>query len=63
MCQESKFINSHNLCGCETGINDDLLGKKELLNRLKEHKKNLESELHAVNKNLESTAIAAEGGE
>ena len=50
MCQESKF-------------DDEFLGKKELLNRLKEHKKCLESELIVVNKDLESTAIAAEGGD
>ncbi len=63
MCQESKFVSLRNYCSYETKINDELLGKKELLKRLKEYKQNLESELIMVNKDLESTAIATEGGD
>jgi hypothetical protein len=63
MCQGSEFIRFKNPCICEPKINDRLLSKKELLVRLKEYKKNLESELIIVNKNLESTAAAAEGGD
>lgn len=63
MCQESEFIRFKNPCICEPKINDRLLSKKELLARLKEYKKTLESELIIVNKNLESTAAAAEGGD
>lgn len=63
MCQGSELIKLKSQCICEPRIDDRLLSKKEILTRLKEYKKNLESELIMVNKNLESTAIAAEGGD
>jgi len=63
MCQWSEFIKLKNPCSGEPEIDDGLLSEKELLARLKKYKKNLESELNTVNKNLESTAIAAEGGD
>jgi hypothetical protein len=63
MCQGSELIRFKNPCICVPKIDDKLLSKEELLAQLREYKKNLESELNTVNKNLESTAIAAEGGD
>ena len=63
MCQEHECISRKKQCICEPTIDNRLPSKKELLIRLKEYKMDLESELDAVNKNLESTAIAAEGGD
>ena len=63
MCQGSEFIKLKHPCSGEPNIDERLLSKKELLTRLREYKKDLESDLIMVNKNLESTAIAAEGGD
>lgn len=63
MCQGGELIRLNNKCICGPLIDDKLLSKNELLARLKEYKQNLESELDAVNKNLESTATAAKGGD
>jgi hypothetical protein len=63
MCQGIELIRLKSKCLCGPLIDDRLLSKNELLARLKEYKQNLESELDAVNKNLESTATAAEGGD
>mgnify|MGYP001584896597 FL=1 len=63
MCQDGELIRLKSKCICGPLIDDRLLSKKELLTRLNEYKNNLESELNTVNKNLESTAIAAEGGD
>ena len=63
MCQRNELMGINGKCICGPSINDRLLTKKELLARLKEHKQNLESALDNVNKNLESTAIAAKGGD
>ena len=63
MCQEHACISRKKQCICEPIIDNRLLSKNELLIRLKEYKMNLESELDAVNKNLESSAAAEEGGD
>ncbi len=63
MCQGSELIRFKSKCICETLIDDRLLSKKDLLARLNEYKKDLASELNVVNNKLESTAIAAEGGD
>ena len=63
MCQDGELIRLKSKCICGPLIDDRLLSKKELLTRLNEYKNNLESELIMVNKDLESTAIAAEGGD
>ena len=63
MCQGSEFNKLKNTCKGEPEIDDRLLSKEELLARLRGYKKDLESELNAVNKNLESTAIAPKGGD
>jgi len=63
MCQEGELIRLKSKCICGPLIDDRLLSKKELLTQLNEYKNNLESELNTVNKNLESMAIAAEGGD
>ena len=63
MCQGSELIRLKSKCICGPLIDDRLLSKNELLVRLKEYKQNLESELDAVNRNLESMTIAAEGGD
>jgi len=63
MCQGGDLIRSNSKCICGPLIDDKLLSNSELLARLKEYKQNLESELDAVNKNLESRATAAEGGD
>jgi hypothetical protein len=63
MCQEHECISRKKQCICEPAIDNRLLSKNELLIRLKEYKMNLESELDAVNKNLESSATAEEGGD
>jgi len=63
MCQGGELIRLNSKCICGPLIDDKHLSKNELLVRLKEYKQNLESELDAVNRNLESMAIAAEGGD
>jgi len=63
MCQGGELIRLKSQCICGPLIDDKLLSKNELLAQLKEYKQNLESELDTVNKNLESTATAAEGGD
>jgi|GEM_PF-6681527 len=63
MCQEHECTSREKQCICEHAIDNRLLSKNELLIRLKEYKRNLESELDAVNKNLESSATAEEGGD
>ena len=63
MCQGGELVRLKGTCFCGPLIDDRLLSKKEILTRLKEYQKTLESELDAVNENLESTAIAAEGGD
>ena len=63
MCQGSELTRFKNPCICEPKIDDKLLSKEKLLAHLKEYKKNLESELNTVNKNLTTTATAAEGGD
>jgi hypothetical protein len=63
MCQEHECISKEKQCLCEPAIDNRLLSKNELLIRLKEYKRNLESELDAVNEDLESTATAEEGGD
>ena len=63
MCQGGELIRLKSKCICGPLIDDKVLSKNELLAQLKEYKQNLESELDTVNKNLESTAIAAEGGD
>ena len=63
MCQRNEFIKVKSQCICESTIDDRPVSKTELLAQLKEYKKHMESELNTVNKNLESTAIAAEGGD
>ncbi len=63
MCQGSEFIKLKNPCKGEPKIDDKPFSKKELLIRLREYKKDLESELIMNTKNLKSTAIAAEGGD
>lgn len=63
MCQGDKLVRLKSKCICGPLNDDRLLSKKEFLARLKKYKQNLEFELNTVNKNLESTAIAAEGGD
>jgi len=63
MCQGDESVRLKNNCICGPLLDDGLLSEKELLARLKEYKQNLECELVTVNKNLEATAIAAEGGD
>lgn len=54
MCQELECISRTKQCICEPTIDNRLLSKNELLIRLRECRRKLESELVAVNKNLES---------
>ena len=63
MCQGGELIRLKSKCICGPLIDDKLLSKNELLARLKQYRQNLESGLNAVNKNLEATATAAEGGD
>lgn len=63
MCRGSEFNKMKSPCNGKPEIDDSLLNKEELLLRLRGYKKDLESELIMVDKNLESTAIAAEGGD
>jgi hypothetical protein len=63
MCQGGELARLKDACMCGALIDDRLLSKKEILTRLREYQKTLESELDAVNENVESTAIAAEGGD
>lgn len=63
MCRKSESVRLQSPCECETKLEDRLPSGKEALLRLREYKKSLEAELKTVNKNLESTATAAEGGD
>jgi hypothetical protein len=55
MCHGNVFFGLKNSCRCKPEIDDRFFSKQELLAQLKEYKKDLESELDTVNRNLEST--------
>jgi hypothetical protein len=52
MCQGDIFLSSKNNCCYDKKLKRKVLSKKELLIRLKEYKKKLESELVTVNTKL-----------
>ncbi|GBD96604.1 hypothetical protein BMS3Abin06_01490 [bacterium BMS3Abin06] len=64
MCQGGIAISlKNNNCGCEAKFEERIIGKEDLLTRLNEYKRNLESELVIVNSKLESASSAEKGGE
>ena len=58
MCRGSALNLINGRCICETLIEGKTLNKKQLLARLKEHKKKLESELEKVDKEVRNQRLS-----